>query len=886
MNKSSDKLLSRLFFSILPVQILIFAMGSINTIVDGTMAGRYIDSTAVGVIGLYYSMVNIMTAAGSVLLGGTTVLCGRYMGKGEIRKTEGIFSLNLTVTFIVGVILTACSLLVPGPIAVMLGSSDELKAKLVQYIVGYAIGIIPMLLAQQIASFLQMERQSTRGYIGVAGMIISNVALDIVLVGVLHMGIWGLALATSFSNLTYFIILAPYYFSKKCQLHYGFKKILWRDLGRLIKIGIPGALLVFCIALRGMVLNRILLKYSGNDGLSAMSSFNMICGFLIAYCLGNGSVVRMLTSVFVGEEDKHSMKKALKLVFTKGLLMSVVFTIFILLIAPFVTSIFFPDNTSNVYKLAYQLLMIYSACIPLILICQIFTNYLQATGHVTFVNIQSVFDGFFSMVIPSIILAPIMGAMGVWLANPIGIVLTILTVPLYNIIFWKRLPRNVDEVMFLRPSFGVAEGDLIDVPISDISDASAASEKIQNFCAEHSMGKKTAYFSALCLEEISTYIVEHGFKADKKKHSLNALSVFKDEKVILRIKDDCQPFDPKDMAYLTSGEDNLDNMGIRMVYDIADEVNYQNMLGMNVLTITIDDKNLLENKETDYLLEKRLRELSPELHTKFRNTVFTTEKILSNFLLLFPGFTDHSELHSMTVIDSCNRLIGKERINELNADEIFILLVGCYLHDVGMGIREEDFQEFRVRLPEKEFFEKNKGASKVDFVRSYHNEFSGFFVEKYADLFELPSKEHVFAVKQIVRGHRKTDLMDEKEYPSELRLPNGNTVCLPYLAALIRLSDEIDVVATRNPLVLFDIAILTKEIDIVETRKLLAVKSMMMTNDAFILNYETEDENVYRSLEVMVEKMQDTLDYCRDVVSKKSKFNISQTKVVLKEDKL
>ena len=141
-------------------------------------------------------------------------------------------------------------------------------------------------------------------------------------------------------------------------------------------------------------------------------------------------------------------------------------------------------------------------------------------------------------------------------------------------------------------------------------------------------------------------------------------------------------------------------------------------------------------------------------------------------------------------------------------------------------------------------------------------------------------------MKQIVRGHRKTDLMDEKEYPSELRLPNGNTVCLPYLTALIRLSDEIDVVATRNPLVLFDIAILTKEIDIVETRKLLAVKSMMMTNDAFILNYETEDENVYRSLEVMVEKMQDTLDYCRDVVSKKSKFNISQTKVVLKEDKL
>lgn len=598
MNKSSDKLLSRLFFSMLPVQILIFAMGSINTIVAGTIAGRYIDSTAVGVIGLYYSMVNVMSAVGSVLLGGTTVLCGRYMGKGEIDKTEGIFSLNLTVTFIAGVILTVCSLLISGPIADILGSSAELKGKLVQYIVGYAIGIIPMLLAQQISSFLQMERQSTRGYIGIAGMIISNFIFGIVLVGFLHMGIWGLALATSFSNLVYFLILVPYYFSKKCQLHFGLKKILWKDLGRLIKIGVPGALLVFCIALRVIVINRVLLKYSGNDGLSAMSSFNMICGLLIAYCLGNGSVVRMLTSVFVGDEDKSSMKKILKLAFTKGLLVSVVFAIFMMIIAPLVTSIFFPDKTSNVYKLAYQLLMIYSACIPLILICQICTNYLQATGHVIFVNIQSVFDGFFAMVIPSVILAPIMGAMGVWLSNPIGIVLTLLTVPIYNIIFWKRLPRNVDELMFLRPSFGVADGDIIDVPISDISEATAASEKIHKFCAAHSMGKKAANYSALCLEEISTYILEHGFTADKKKHSLNVISVFKDEKVILRIKDDCRPFDPKDMAYLATGADDLDNLGIKMVYDIADDVNYQNMLGLNVLTITIDDKNQEKKKKT------------------------------------------------------------------------------------------------------------------------------------------------------------------------------------------------------------------------------------------------------------------------------------------------
>ncbi|RKM61272.1 hypothetical protein D6855_05105 [Butyrivibrio sp. CB08] len=882
MKQKSDKLLSSLFFKLLPVQILIFAMGAINTIVDGAMAGRYIDASAVGVVGLYYAMVEIMTAVGSVLLGGTAVLCGRYMGKGESKKTEGIFSLNLTVTFIVGTILTIVSFLIPGPLATLLGANEELKASLVSYILGYAVGIIPMLFAQQLAAFLQMERQSLRGYVGVAGMIISNVALDVLFVAVLRLGIWGLALATSLSNLTYFLILVPYYFTSRAQLRYSFKNILWQDLGNLIKIGFPGAMLVFCIAIRCMVINRILLRYAGNDGLSAMSSFNMVCGIFIAYCLGNGSIVRMLISVFVGEEDKASMKKTLKLVFTKGMLLSVVVGAVIFAISPLLTSVFFPDRTSNVYHLAYQLFVIYSICIPLILICQIFTNYLQATGHSIFVNIQSIFDGFFSMVIPAAILAPVMGALGVWLANPIGIVLTILTVPVYCIIFWKRIPKNMDEWMLLKPEFGVDPGNVLDIPITSNDDVSEASARIQQFCLEHGMEKRSAYYSALCLEELAGNVIRHGFSADKKKHSLNAMAIFLGEKVLLRIKDDCAPFDPNQMAEMTSSDGGFDNLGIRMVYNIASDVNYQNMLGLNVLTVTVSEEDLIKNEADDFLLERKLKELDKDLHQRFKDTVFASQRILTRYRLLFPEYTDHSELHSLTVIDSCNRIIGRDQIDKLNADEIFVLLMACYLHDVGMGISEKDYDECKEKLGEKEYFDSHPGATKADFVRTYHNDFSGYFIDKYAEVLEIPTREHAFAIKQISRGHRKTDLLDENEYPSDYRLPNGNTICLPYLAALIRLSDEIDVVATRNPLVLYDIDLLTDEVEIVENKKLNAIKNMAMTGNAFVLSYESDEKEIEEGLKEMTGKMQKTLDYCRAVVDKRSDFTISQKKVILK----
>ena len=61
----------------------------------------------------------------------------------------------------------------------------------------------------------------------------------------------------------------------------------------------------------------------------------------------------------------------------------------------------------------------------------------------------------------------------------------------------------------------------------------------------------------------------------------------KNDEVILRIKDDCVPFDPKERNHLTEGGDAVSNVGIRTVYSIANDINYQNLFGLNVLTIRI-----------------------------------------------------------------------------------------------------------------------------------------------------------------------------------------------------------------------------------------------------------------------------------------------------------
>ncbi len=56
---------------------------------------------------------------------------------------------------------------------------------------------------------------------------------------------------------------------------------------------------------------------------------------------------------------------------------------------------------------------------------------------------------------------------------------------------------------------------------------------------------------------------------------------------ILRIRDDCTAFDPTEYHKVMKMDELGKNVGIQMVYGMAREVQYQNLLGMNVLTILI-----------------------------------------------------------------------------------------------------------------------------------------------------------------------------------------------------------------------------------------------------------------------------------------------------------
>ncbi len=585
--REDNAMLARLFMKLLPVQVAIVAMGSINSIVDGVVAARFIDAATVGVVGLYYTMMRILEAAGAILLGGVSVLSGRYLGSGRIDRTRGICSLGMAFAVLIGAVLTLISFTVPGELADLLGANEQLREPLKTYVLGYAIGIIPQLLGQQIAADIQLERQEKLGHAAIAVMITVNVLLDILFVARWHKGVWGLALATSLANWAYFLTVAQYYLRKKAQLKPSIKLIAWNETKNMLQIGFPNALLVFCLAARSLVINRIMLTYAGSDGLSALSSFNMICGLILSVSIGTGSLVRMLTSVFLGEENREGILSLIRLLFTCVMALMVLVTVSELLLAPTLAAMFFPDTASEVYRLARQLFIIYGFCIPLTLVCLAYSSYCQAAGFSLAVNVIAVTDGFFSMVIPAVLLAPRLGALGVWLSFPIGLVITLAVSMFFPILHYKRWPRNIEEWIMLPEDFG--SGERLVLYLHSMKDVTNTAETVQRFCIEHAIPYRISAHAGLCLEEIAGNVIQHGFAADRKHHDIELRVIPRGEGAVLRIKDDCAPFNPQEWVEMTtiSPDDPFRNVGIRLVYAIAEEIEYQNLLGLNVLTVRV-----------------------------------------------------------------------------------------------------------------------------------------------------------------------------------------------------------------------------------------------------------------------------------------------------------
>ena len=586
-NKNSE-IIVKLCFKLLPIQILLAAVPQLNGFTASLFASNSVGPEAMSAIALFFPLQMFFSAIGLMLFGGATILGGQYLGKNRIDRTKGIFSLSVGLSIAIAVIaMVALIIMSLFDLTGMFTHEEVVRKYLNQYMLGTAIGLIPNFLGQLLAAFLSLENRSGRTTFASVVYVILNVILNYVFVVVLRMEALGLALASSIGLWIFMMIEAQYFFTKKAIIHFSFKGMDIRDLKDIVRIGIPGALGNGYQTIRGIIVNE-LVKHSvaGTIGLSAFGTANALLAIAWAIPTGMLSVSRMLLSVSTGEEDRQSVKDIMKNMLLRYAPIMLGISIIICLLAHPLTLLNYSDTTQPVYMMTVWAYRIMPFCLPLGVISAHFVCYGLTMNKTVLIHIISIVDGFVSVCFFTWLLLPPLGINGLYAANVLNGVTSFLIIVIYAMIVKKKFPTSLNDLLAMPDTFGVPHDSRIDITIRTLEEAEAISVKVQDFCLSRGIDKRKSYFASLAIEEVATNMVLHGFIKDKKNHSVDIRVACKGEEVIIRIKDDCIPFDPADkLAILNSTEDPARNIGIKMVFKIAKNIKYNNIFGLNVHTI-------------------------------------------------------------------------------------------------------------------------------------------------------------------------------------------------------------------------------------------------------------------------------------------------------------
>ena len=584
----NTQLISKLFFRLLPIQILICVVRVVNGIVSSFFASNYIGTEAMSAIGLYNPLNQFLTALSLTIMGGASVLCGKYIGRNEKEKTQRIFSMDLTITLIVcAVMMFLYGLASVTDMTRVMTDDVAVRRNLNQYILGQCIGFFPMMMTTHLSSFLSLENQMKRTLYASFVYIIVSVFLNYCFVCVLSLSALGVALASSLSLWVFLAVEVQYYFSGKSMLKLSLRNLCWRDLLQIVRIGYPGALSRGYKTVRGIILNMLILQFVGSLGLSAYAASDSLMQVFWGIPDGVRSVSRILFSISYGEEDRQTLIDSMKTVLLKGTLVTGAFCAAIVLAAEPLAMIFYRDVSSPVYHMTVMAFRIIPFSLVISIFYMQFNYYSQVAGKQVLVHILSALDGGVCVSAFSALLIPFMKMNAVYLSFVFNVVICGVTVILYSWIVRKKFPKSIEDLMVIPEDFGADEEERIDISVRSMSEVLSVSQQVIDFSRSRGIDERRTYFAGLFLEEMAGNVVDHGFRKDHRKHSVDIRVVHKNEDMILRIKDDCIPFNPEERQDIMDPKDKLKGAGIRIVYRGAKDIQYQNTLGLNVLTIRI-----------------------------------------------------------------------------------------------------------------------------------------------------------------------------------------------------------------------------------------------------------------------------------------------------------
>ena len=580
----NNYVVKKVYRSFVLVSILTALTATLGILIDNIIVGRFLGVAALGAMGLVGPISLVLSAFSNICSGGGAARVSQALGRGEREKVNNVFSVTMLFILISGGLLTVLGVLFAQNIAKLLGANGELLEPTTDYLRGFFLGAIPTILTSALMAFVKIDGSHRLPLVCIGVMTAVNIVLDLAMVFVFRLGMFGMALATTIAYCCAVLTALTHFRKKYCSLRLIYPREIIKELRSLITTGAPTAISRICDTAKITLLNHLLVLSAGAGAVAALNVRTQAYNIVGALIMGVGQALLPIAGLFYGEEDRTSLKDALKEALKVGL--------FLCLLAGSALAVFSQDFVSllgvheeQTLRMASNAVRFFALGMPLQLINLALMNFYQSThstGIASTICIlqQLVFTTGFALVL----VGPL-GVSGIWIAFLMGEVCTLFVTLLLIARKNSAFPRRLEDLMLLPATFGGKATDRLELSAGNsMDDVIRVCRSVRAFAQEHGIEGRLLSSLVICTEELAGNVVRHAFTPGKAQ-CLDIVILYRSDRLIIRMRDNGALFDP--VTYLRTNPDS-GHLGILLASGLADDIFYRRSVGLNNLTVTLN----------------------------------------------------------------------------------------------------------------------------------------------------------------------------------------------------------------------------------------------------------------------------------------------------------
>ena len=310
--------------------IVMMIFSSVYGVVDGFFVSNFAGKTPFAAVNLIMPVLMILGTVGFMFGTGGTAIVSKTYGEGKSDKANRYFSLFVYTAFAIGILLAVLGIVFIRPIAMMLKAEGELLENCVLY-ARIILAALPFFVLQvMFQSFFVAAEKPHLGLAVTVASGLSNMILDALLCTLLpqEYRLAGAAVATAVAQAVGGVVPLVYFMRKNgsilrlCRTSFDGRAIL-----KACTNGSSEFMSNISMSLVGILYNLQLIKYAGEDGISAygvMMYVSMIfSAIFVGFSIGIAPVIGYHYGAQNHGELKSLLRKSLFLIAVSGVVMVV-----------------------------------------------------------------------------------------------------------------------------------------------------------------------------------------------------------------------------------------------------------------------------------------------------------------------------------------------------------------------------------------------------------------------------------------------------------------------------------------------------------------------------------------------------------------------------------